>query len=420
MDGVAHYLNYRYGNLRQNNDWKPINEPNIDFLVSNTLDELERHSVYWRQNRSASEVLQGCSHVVKDINNAERITFLSIPYLAVEEKDPISGDGVTFIGVGINMIRGHIADALMVMAIKLHEEHISWPELLLPTLHQFSTNDHPAVRAVVLRRLPYLQNILPEVGWGVFELIMRKGSEGLWDMAECCLYYTYYHEFDRVSPWLNKIVSEDIKDGLQAWGRISALAVLSEKIENCDFIKQLKELSDSDAWEGAIDVWTHHENFQRHRDLCLAGLAAALSDDNQYSSVLIASMGSIFREKEPVIILPVPVLERYFSLVSMSSEPSKIGLFDFGAWLNIVSCIEPLYALKATEIYLEYVRTTKTYLHDYNNSLMQLLTRLFAQAEEQEESDDGEMLYRVVVLQDTMLALGVDGVNTWLEAAERA
>ena len=207
---------------------------------------------------------------------------------------------------------------------------------------------------------------------------------------------------------------------MQAWGRISALAVLSEKIENCDFIKQLKELSDSDAWEGAIDVWTHHENFQRHRDLCLAGLAAALSDDNQYSSVLIASMGSIFREKEPVIILPVPVLERYFSLVSMSSEPSKIGLFDFGAWLNIVSCIEPLYALKATEIYLEYVRTTKTYLHDYNNSLMQLLTRLFAQAEEQEESDDGEMLYRVVVLQDTMLALGVDGVNTWLEAAERA
>ncbi|MCS5958284.1 hypothetical protein LNO18_15845 [Klebsiella variicola subsp. variicola] len=75
--------------------------------------------------------------------------------------------------------------------------------------------------------------------------------------------------------------------------------------------------------------------------------------------------------------------------------------------------------MKATEIYLEYVRTTKAYLHDYNNNLMQLLTRLFAQAEEQEESDGGEMLYRVVVLQDTMLALGVDGVNTWLEAAER-
>lgn len=131
-------------------------------------------------------------------------------------------------------------------------------------------------------------------------------------------------------------------------------------------------------------------------------------------------MDSIFRKKEPVIILPMQMLERYFSLVSTSSEASRIGLFDFGAWLNIVSCINPLYALKATEIYLECVRTTKAYLHDYNNNLMQLLTRLFAQAEEQEESDNGEMLHRVVALQDTMLALGVDGVNTWLEAAERA
>ncbi|HHS9771901.1 TPA: ATP-binding protein, partial [Raoultella ornithinolytica] len=420
MDGIAHYLNHRYGNYRTNNDWKPINEPNIDVLVSNILDELERHSVYWRKNRSASKVLQGCSHVVKDTNSASRIAFLSIPYLFLEEKDPVSGDGVTFINIGINMSRGHVADALMVMAIKLHEENISWPGLLLPTLYQFATNDHPAVRAVVLRRLPHLQHVLPEIGWVVFELIMRKGSEGLWDMAERCLYYTYHHEFDRVSPWLNKIVSEGIKDGLQVWGRISALAVLSEKIENCDFIKQLKELSDSDAWEGAIDVWTHRENFQRHQDLCLAGLSTALSDDNQYASTLIGSMDSIFREKEPVIILPMQMLERYFSLVSTSSEASRIGLFDFGAWLNIVSCIDPLYALKATEIYLECVRTTKAYLHDYNNNLMQLLTRLFAQAEEQEESDNGEMLHRVVALQDTMLALGVDGVNTWLEAAERA
>ena len=126
---------------------------------------------------------------------------------------------------------------------------------------------------------------------------MRKGSEGLWDMAERCLYYTYHHEFDRVSPLLNKIVSESIKDGLQAWGRISALAVLSEKIENCDFIKQLKELSDSDAWEGAIDVWTHRENFQRHQDLCLVGLSTALSDNNQYASTLIGSMGSILEKR---------------------------------------------------------------------------------------------------------------------------
>lgn len=48
-----------------------------------------------------------------------------------------------------------------------------------------------------------------------------------------------------------------------------------------------------------------------------------------------------------------------------------------------------------------------------------LLTRLFAQAEEQEELDGGAMLQRVVAVQDTLLALGVNGVNDWLKDAER-
>lgn len=78
-----------------------------------------------------------------------------------------------------------------------------------------------------------------------------------------------------------------------------------------------------------------------------------------------------------------------------------------------------MYALEATEIYLEFVQRTKPYLYDHENNLTQLLTRLFAQAEEQEESDNGAMLQRVVSVQDALLALGVNGVNDWLKAAER-
>lgn len=76
-------------------------------------------------------------------------------------------------------------------------------------------------------------------------------------------------------------------------------------------------------------------------------------------------------------------------------------------------------ALEATESYLEFVRRTKPYLYGHENSLTQLLTRLFAQAEEQEESDGKAMLQRVVVVQDALLALGVQGVNDWLKIAER-
>jgi len=58
-------------------------------------------------------------------------------------------------------------------------------------------------------------------------------------------------------------------------------------------------------------------------------------------------------------------------------------------------------------------------LYDYENNLTQLMTRLFAEAEEREEADHGEMLQRVVSLQDVLLSIGVDGVNDWLKAAER-
>ena len=47
------------------------------------------------------------------------------------------------------------------------------------------------------------------------------------------------------------------------------------------------------------------------------------------------------------------------------------------------------------------------------------MTRLFAEAEEREESDNGAMLQRVVAVQDTLLSLGVSAINDWLKAAER-
>ena len=50
---------------------------------------------------------------------------------------------------------------------------------------------------------------------------------------------------------------------------------------------------------------------------------------------------------------------------------------------------------------------------------MQLMTRLFAEAEEQEELDKGNLLRRVIIIQDKLLSLGEPNVDKWLDAAER-
>lgn len=101
------------------------------------------------------------------------------------------------------------------------------------------------------------------------------------------------------------------------------------------------------------------------------------------------------------------------------AESAKSDIYGFDAWLNAISLDDPIVALEATEIYLNFVRSTKPYVYDHENNLTQLLTRLFSQAEEQEETDCGAMLQRVVAVQDELLALGFNAVNDWLKAAER-
>lgn len=58
-------------------------------------------------------------------------------------------------------------------------------------------------------------------------------------------------------------------------------------------------------------------------------------------------------------------------------------------------------------------------MYDHDGNFTQLLTRLFAEAEEWEEADGGVMLRRVVSMQDELLSRGVSGVSEWLAAAER-
>lgn len=419
MDGVATYLAHRYGNLQPNGSWSPIEEPNAATLAQQILDELERHPNHWHHNRTASNVLQGCAHVVQDTQEAGRLVYLAIDFSTLREKSSISGDAVDLLSTGINMARGHITEALMIAANQLQKINAPWPELLVPTLRQFAADEHPAIRALLLRRLPYLQSLLPELGWGLFDLAMQEDATGLWTMAEPCLYHAYHKQFEIVAPWLARLYREGNGKDLETWGRISALAALSKQIDFSTFLAELTSRGDTDAWRGAASVWTHPGNVQQHREQCLAGLEIGLSTENQHAAAVARKFRNLFRKTTPLVAIPTVLIQRCFTLLETEDESSGRDVYGLDVWLNASSIRDPMYALEATEIYLNFVRSAKPYLYDHENNLTQLLTRLFAQAEEQEESDNGAMLRRVVVVQDALLALGVNGVNDWLKAAER-
>ena len=322
------------------------------------------------------------------------------------------------ITTGINMIKGHSVEALMILANKLQESSIPFPELLSPTLCNFARDDHPAIRVLILPRLPYLQSINPKLGWDLFHLAMQDAT-GLWQTAEPCLYYAYHKHFELVTPLLERLRCEGSAKDMETWARISALAAMTKRIDFAVWLEDLKALDITDAWQGAASVWTHPENIRQHREQCLVGIEAGLNASNPLATVVANQMAHLFRENTPVISIPTELIQLCFTAFEKDSENKHHRLYEFDKWLNATSLRDSDQVLCATEIYLNYVSQTKPNMYDHENNLTQLMTRLFAEAEEREESDHGAMLERVVSVQDKLLALGLDSINHWLKDAER-
>ena len=418
MDGIANYLAYRNGNLQTNGTWVPIEEPDAPALANQILDEMERHSAHWQLNRSAAKALEACAHVIQDTQNAARLVSLALGFGKLKEESIIHGDSVNLINTGINMTGGNIAEALMILVNNFQERGIVLPELLPPTLRRFASNEHPAIRALILQRLPYLQSQNPELGWELFHLAMQDAM-GLWQSAERCLYYAYRDNFEKVAPSLERICREGSKEDMKTWGRISALSALTGHIEFANLLCELNTLDITEAWQGAANVWSHTENIRQYREQCLAGIKAGLKAGSPHAKAVARYVDKIFLENAQPISIPIELIRLCFSGFENDSENKHRRLLRFKEWLNATSQRDPELALGATEIYLAYVSYANPPFDDYENQLVQLMTRLFAEAEEREESDHGKMLKRVVSVQDMLLSLRVNSINDWLKAAER-
>lgn len=420
MYGIVVYLSHRYGNLSTNGVWEPLEEPDATILANKILDELEKHPIQWRQNRISAKALEACSNVIQDLKLAERLIFLAIDFARFDEKEFIEGDDADLINTGINMAKGDVADALMILTNNILDRGSKLPVLLPPTLRRFANDEHPAIRALILRRLPFFQSKSFDLGWDLFE-IATKESAGLWQIAERCLYYAYHNHFEVMRPLLLRLRDDGSDKDLVTWGRISALAVMTGHIFLNEFLSDLTMLNSTDAWLGAATVWTNTENLQQHREQCLAGIDAGLKAGGMHALKVAEQLDNIFDDKGDVVFVPIDLISHCFSVFERDSSGEKKyhQFFRFHEWLNAISQQDPELALASAEIYLNYIRHSKQYLYDHNDSLTQLMTRLFAEAEEREESDHGALLQRVVVLQDILLTMGVEGVADWLKKAER-
>lgn len=418
LDGVATHLAYLYGNLRSDDNWKPIEKPDPRTLTNLALEELERHPAYWCHRRSAAKILQAAAHIIQDEQYTQRLSFIAIGFADLKSESTISGDGVDLYGKAINMVTGNVAEALVTLANKFLEKEQSLPELLGPALMRFSKHENPAVRALLLENLPFILSKNSKLGWKLFDELTQE-SQGLWKHAERCLYHSYDKNFPKVESSLQRILDEGSADEMQTWGRISALAVLSDHLKLDDFLEQLHSQDSTEAWEGAANVFTHNENILSHRDQCIKGMEVGLQASTPIAIVMAKQMENIFQKLKINVVIPIDLIQSFFEVLGSDDNDKHDRIYAFGEWLNWLIQRNVEETLVATELYVSYIKQTGVHFYDYDDNFIQLMNRLFAEAEEREESDSGDMLKRVVDIQDQLLSIGLNSINDWLKAAER-
>ena len=416
LGGAATHLAYRFGRLQHDANWVPTEEPNGQVLALLMLDEIERHPIYWHHNRSAAKALSACANVLEDETNASRLLFVLVGFSGCHEsRDDIDSE-TDLIFAGINMIRGEAAQAVLSIAVHFAKGNLPFPELLAPALKRFAMDANPSIRAVILRELPFFQSISPEVGWQVFELATQDGDDRLWAVAETCLYYAYHSRFSDVSRVLARMGATGKGKALETWARISALAALSGHIDHSLLIVQLEALCSKEAWKGATTVWAH--NTLTHAQECFDGMRSGLNQADGISASVATEMASLFRDDQAIRHVPPLIVDLYFSALALHQSDDHFRVHGFDDWLLSTSLSEPADTLASAERFASFVQRKQHYYYDHGE-LSKLMTRLFREAEEREESDSGAMLGRVIALQDQFLSIGVHSLEDWLRDAER-
>lgn len=414
LAGIAMHLRYRFGNLGSSEEWTAIEEPDGALAADWLLRMAESRYDFWVGRRDFATILQASAAALHSDADCERISFLLLGCLKSDDPGPERDDSGDRITVAINSTRGVAAETAFAIAGRRLESERGLPRLLVEILRQCASDQHPSVRALVLRSLPVVIYYHSNLGWHLFEHALFPGNTPPWRHAYDCLYYNYHRNFSTVNRYLAILRVIDDPEALKIWSRICALSCLAGHIELDSFLEELRTANTVEAWSGAASIFAANLNEPKSREFCIRGLFASLNDSPSNGKVL-EEMFRFFPESAGRQI-GLDFLHSYFRAVTESTSEHGRGVHGVGDWLASVGVIDPEYTLTAIEVVLQYSTQLETW---DGTPYTRLMTALFREAEERELSDQGQFLTRVVAVQDALLRLNMNSLDNWLKDAER-
>lgn len=257
-----------------------------------------------------------------------------------------------------------------------------------------------------------------ELGWELFDLAFSDDDQRVWKYAAQTLYYATGKLFARAKPYIDKMERAGLPVVLKSWGRLSALAVLEGQIVPLVLLKKLSLRGEESAWDGAISVWVANAGHAKYASDCVAGLAAAVTHTEAHAP-LLRRMNALFQPQSPIPRIPLSLFRAIYLDGGVGLEVGGNLAPQMDEWLSRFAEIDPDQALEISEVIAGICKARDITPFYDPKPLGTLLTSLFREAEEREASDNGNMLRRVVALQDVFLSIPTSVLGEWLHAAER-
>jgi len=417
IEGIAYHLRYRFGNLSPSQKWEPATPlPDGKLLAAELLALLERYPIIWKDCKIVSEALESCCDVLDDYESAERLTLLLF-WLRARDT---SVDGVLIdnsknelYGKAINSAKGKASEAAITLCNKLLEKEQPLPELLSHLLSHFASDRVIFVRVPILQRLPSLLYKDPTLGWKLLADSFHEPQTKLWHYAEQCLYCQYQDNFHLVSPYLNRLLIEGIRECGDTWGRISTLASLAGHISQEEFFKSL-ETTNSDAWEGASQVFVANLHLREHTEACHKGLITILNYGSLTSAIL-RGIEDCFNKPENRGLIKHELALAF--LETLSFLQNRLNLHNFLEWLGSEANRDPFSIFEVIEVLLNKLENESQVLEIWRTE--PLISALNSILREADDSDDPQLIQRAINLQDRFLGLNIRGIEELLARASQ-
>ena len=406
MKGLASHLRIRFGNLSDNN-WREVEPlPCGEELALTLLTLIEKYHDEDIRAYTTVRSIEGCIRVL-DAVEIKRV-YPILQKLSAHENPTLEDKGDRdLVGIGINSIRGSVANIVLIICNKKLEKGQELDSELIQLLNTLSKDESMAVRATLLYRFPFFLYKNHSLGWSLIDIMIKGAEPDLFKYLEKCLYNEYHSNFDKVEPYLNVLYNVSEDKSSEAWGRIATLSFLAGHISKEVLWNKAKN-TNTNSFYGMSQVFTSNVTSKKHTNLCLGGLRDLF--EMQYTERLYSKLEQRLSDKDFCNVIDHSLIKSFIENVPVKHAREIDGLFD---WFEVRVDFDFMKVLELLELLINKLSSLDS-IHFYKpESLLVTLNILLQKAD---LLDNNQLIERVLNIQDWFLEKGVTEIEQMLEA----